>query len=100
MESTIVNARIPVAKRNAAKPILDSLGKTPSDLINSAYNYLLNCNKLPTTELEIKDDKKSFKDFQKFYDETTEKINWGDDAAKSDKELLVDALEKKYGPIT
>lgn len=40
-ESVLVSARVPQAKKDASKGVLASLGVNTSDLINSAFDYLL-----------------------------------------------------------
>ena len=40
-ESVLVSARVPQAKKDASKGVLASLGANTSDLINSAFDYLL-----------------------------------------------------------
>jgi len=41
MGNSLVSARVSVAKREAAQGPLAALGATTSDLINSAFDYLL-----------------------------------------------------------
>lgn len=48
-ESVLVSARVPQAKKDASKGVLASLGVNTSDLINSAFDYLLERRELPTT---------------------------------------------------
>ena len=48
-ESVLVSARVPQAKKDASKGVLASLGANTSDLINSAFDYLLERRELPTT---------------------------------------------------
>lgn len=47
MESTLVSARIPQAKKEAGVSLLASLGASTSDLINNAFDYLLAHQSLP-----------------------------------------------------
>lgn len=96
MESVVVNARIPAAKRDTAKGILASLGKTTTDLINSAYDYLLAVGELPYCESAGNRAEKAA-DFQKLLEEATYPVDWGEDADRSYKDLLTEALEEKYG---
>lgn len=99
MESAVVNARIPVAKRDAAKGILSSLGKTTTDLINSAYDYLLAEGKLPDAKDAACDRSQKLADFQNFLNEATCPVDWGVDDGRDYKDLLAEALEGKYGPL-
>ena len=47
-ESVLVSARVSQAKKDASKGVLASLGANTSDLINSAFDYLLERRELPT----------------------------------------------------
>lgn len=47
MDSTLVSARVPRAKKEAGKAVLDDLGATVSDLINGAFDHLLEKKELP-----------------------------------------------------
>lgn len=74
MESTLVNARIARAKKEASAGILETLGATTSELINSAYDYLLENKQLPMTQ------KKPFRNseaFASFIAQSTLEVNWG-----------------------
>lgn len=43
----IVAARVPVEIREQANGVLASMGKTPTQLINAAYQYVLKTGELP-----------------------------------------------------
>ena len=47
MEGTLVSARISAHKKEQAVAVLDSLGVTISDLINSAFDYAIEHRELP-----------------------------------------------------
>lgn len=51
MESALVSARVPKAKKEAAAAILASLGATASELVNNAYDFLLAEGRLPGRQL-------------------------------------------------
>lgn len=86
MSDVLVSARITEAKKSAAKDILSSMGATTSDLINTAFDYLLENKELPRT----KDAKQPMRaDFEQFVAESTLPIEWGPDAPDGDyRELL------------
>lgn len=99
MESAVINARVPVAKRDAAKGILQSLGKTPTDLINGAYDYLLSEGKLPAARqasFPADEKQRRIDAFQSFVQDSSFSVDWGGDAAMSYKDLLAQAREEKY----
>lgn len=75
MKSAVVNARIPLAKKEAAARLLEAIGSTPSELINSAYDYLLKFGKLPdASSLNLKaQNGRSFEDFVAL---TTHEVDW------------------------
>ena len=52
MESVIVNARVSRAKKEAGAGILASLGSTTTELINGAYDYLIEHRSLPGASAE------------------------------------------------
>lgn len=73
MKSSVVNARIPLAKKEAANSMLEAIGATPSELINSAYDYLLEFGKLPCSTDEDRKAKRSFSDFRA---QTSVEVDW------------------------
>lgn len=88
MESALVSARVPRAKKEAAAAILASLGATASELVNNAYDFLLAEGRLPGATVE-----QPFKQeaFEKFVQQSTLAIDWGDDAADGDYKRLIAA---------
>lgn len=48
--NAIVTARVPVEVKNQVSQILTELGSSPTELINSAYDYVLAHKRLPTDE--------------------------------------------------
>lgn len=74
MGSTVVNARISLAKKEAANNILESIGATPSELINSAYDYLLKHKRLPGSTDESPEERSGFSGFVA---DSTLEIDWG-----------------------
>jgi len=51
---TIVAARVPNEIKNQGNAILASLGYTPTQLINSAYRYVLEFGRLPIDSAPVK----------------------------------------------
>ena len=83
MENTLVSSRIPRAKKEAGVAVLDSLGATTSDLINSAFDYLIEHRALPAAQKAAR--KKS--GLAQFLSETTLAIDWGDET-RSYKDVM------------
>ena len=47
MQDTLVSARMPQAKKERARGALAAIGATTSDLINSAFDYVIAMGQLP-----------------------------------------------------
>ena len=71
MENTLVSARVPSAKKEASADILKRLGATATDLINSAYDYLLENGELPRAQ-----NAQQRADFASFVEATTLEVEW------------------------
>ena len=63
MESTLVSARIPHAKKDVGVALLESMGATTSELINSAFDYLIEAKSLPRCEADPVRDRQAFAEF-------------------------------------
>ena len=101
MESAVVNARVSAAKRDAAKGILDSLGATTSELINSAYDYLLQTGKLPSAMpaeglSRGGDEMDRMADFEEYVSRSTLDIDWGVDAGVDYRALIARGKQADY----
>lgn len=86
MESSIVNARVPRAKKEVGAGILASLGSTTTELINGAYDYLIAHHALPgvTTDTPL------FRgSFAEFVSRSTVAADWDNDAASGDYRALM-----------
>ena len=46
-EDVIVTARVPLEIRNQAVAVLESIGSTPTELINAAFEYVIAAEELP-----------------------------------------------------
>ena len=73
MESILENARIPIAKKEAATAILNAQGITTTELINAAYDFLIKHEELPTAK---SNKKRTINSFSSFVDESTPDVNW------------------------
>ena len=83
---TLVSARIPSGKKEAAASVLATLGATTSDLINSAFDYILEKKELPKATTDTKPSKT---DLIRYLEESSLPIEWGTDASDGDyRELL------------
>ena len=74
MQDTLVSARMPAAKKERAREVLNSIGATTSDLINSAFDYVISNKRLPVTAAP--EAQPSEQDFKQFVAGTTFKIDW------------------------
>ena len=50
MDNTLVSARVPRAKKERGAGVLASIGATTSDLINSAFDYVIATKELPDAQ--------------------------------------------------
>ncbi|MEG0376062.1 MAG: type II toxin-antitoxin system RelB/DinJ family antitoxin, partial [Raoultibacter sp.] len=50
----IVTARVPVEIKEQANGVLKNIGATPTELVNAAYQYVLECEALPKARRESK----------------------------------------------
>lgn len=86
-ETVLVSARIPLAKKDASKGILASLGANTSDLINSAFDYLLNTKTLPESSVQCSPSKE---EIASFLATSSLAIDWKGDAADGDYTALLE----------
>ncbi len=86
MESTLVSARVPVAKKESGARILASIGATTSDLINNAFDYVLSRKELP---LPVSQERRGPEDFARFVDESTLSIAWNADLSEGDYKSMM-----------
>ena len=85
-ESVLVSARVPQAKKDASKGVLASLGANTSDLINSAFDYLLERRELPTTAPASRP---SREELDAFLAASTLDVDWRGEAPDGDYRSLV-----------
>ncbi|NBI32575.1 hypothetical protein [Enterorhabdus sp. P55] len=94
MNSSLISARVPVAKREAAQGMLTAIGATTSDLVNSAFDYLLATKHLPQAE---DPERCSATAFAQFVEESTFDIPWEDAGACGDyRELICEGKRLRY----
>lgn len=86
MESVIVNARVSRAKKEAGAGILASLGSTTTELINGAYDYLIEHRSLPGASAESAPSREAF---VRFVSCSTLEVDWDDRVASGDYRSLV-----------
>ena len=84
MESTLVSARVPKATKEAGAEVLRAIGATPTQLVNSAYDYLLANKSMPMAQNPARDSS----GFKEFVNGATVNVNWGDDASDSYKDIM------------
>lgn len=83
MESTLVTARVPTAKKEAGSQILAELGNTTTDLVNSAFDYLIDRRELPQARDEVR---ARAKDAHAFLRESTLVVDWPKDGEVDGRE--------------
>ena len=93
MESTLVSARVPRAKKERAAGVLSALGATTSDLINSAFDYIIATEELPGIPIEQGRDAASFASFVR---ESTVDVEWPDGFEGDYKSLMTEWRSRDY----
>ena len=86
MESALVSARVPKAKKEAACTVLASLGLTASDLVNDAFDFVLAQGRMPGVSVPQRPGQEAFESFVR---QSTLDVGWGDDAADGDYKSLI-----------
>ena len=85
MDTALVSARMSRAKKERAGSILESIGVTASDLINSAYDYVIETHQLPFADRNA--DVRNQEGFAAFVESSTLEVEWPQDAPDDYKEL-------------
>ncbi len=93
MATILVSARMPQAKKEAAVRVLDSLGVTVSDLINQAFDFVLEEHRLPEVGAPGRPARDSFASFM---DATTLEVAWPADDAGDYKAMLREGMLHDY----
>ena len=73
MDNTLVSARVPRAKKERASGVLDSIGATISDLVNSSLDYVIATKQLPRTHTV---ESRTSKGFATFVRDSTLDVDW------------------------
>lgn len=97
----MVSARISVEKRDRANVLLKQIGATPTQLINTAYDYLLETGHLPSLGKASESrrrslDQKTLRVLQQSVADTTFQVPAEYFQGKTDGQLLEEALAEKY----
>ena len=71
----LVSARVTKAKKDAAQEALREIGSTASELINCAFDYVIEKRELPALEEKAIP---QLDDFLRFDGEATIEIDWGE----------------------
>lgn len=100
---SIVTARVPTEIKEQGNKVLKKIGSTPTELINAAYQYVLEHGELPTTSPSLEDLRnrrrvltpEQKEKLRKRLKETTLKApaSWSD---KTYKELREEAMRERY----
>ena len=106
-EDVIVTARVPLEIRNQAVAVLESIGSTPTELINAAFEYVIFTGELPPVTPSLEEmshttrraTPEQMAKINERIERTTFAVPDSFWAGKTDEELLGEALEEKYGPL-
>ncbi|WP_417143830.1 type II toxin-antitoxin system RelB/DinJ family antitoxin [Raoultibacter massiliensis] len=64
-DDSIVTARVPVEIKRQGNAALKRIGSTPTELINAAYEYVLDHNELPTDRRAVRPGRRELSSDQK-----------------------------------
>lgn len=92
MESILVSARVPAAKREAAAAVLAQIGASTTDLINSAFDFVLSEHALPNARQKAS---KDAADFQAFCAKSTLGVDWGPEDTDY-KQIIAEGRAARY----
>ncbi len=99
----IVAARIPKEVKEQGNAILADLGLTPTQFINSAYNYILEFKKLPFDSIDQKPGNRVIDKvrLQEISDELSSlqvsTFDYSQGGTRSLKDVLAEKLQDKHG---
>lgn len=94
MDNTLVSARVSRAKKERAQSILASIGASASDLINSAYDYVIATKQLPNAQEVTKG--RNAQGFEAFVRDSTLEIDWSRGPVEDYKAFMKDARVSDY----
>ena len=92
MDNTLVSARVLRAKKERGGSVLASMGATISDLINSAFDYVIETNELPNAKATAD----VHNGFPSFLKATTLNIDWPAGFDGNYKELMANMRIEDY----
>ena len=96
MEDTLVSSRIARAKKEAGVSALHSIGATTSDLINSAFDYVIETHSLPSIEAGSRQGSLGSKqDLAAFLSASSLAIDWSAES-RSYKDIMRERRAKDY----
>ena len=95
MDDVLVSSRISRAKKEAGVDALGAMGATTSDLINSAFDYVIDTRRLPSAQSKAQSKKRSRNALQKFIAQSTLAVDWGE-GDHSDKDVLRERKRADY----
>ena len=97
MASPLVAARVPQTQKDSARDVLAQLGATTTDLIQAAFEYVIETHQLPSAPNANAE--RTSKDFASFLSETTIPIDWPSETVDY-KELISEAKRADYEALT
>ena len=77
MQDTLVSARMPQAKKERARGALAAIGATTSDLINSAFDYVIAMGQLP---ISAAPETRAQDGLAAFVEESSFEVGWSEGA--------------------
>ena len=95
MDNTLVSARVPRAKKERGAGVLASIGATTSDLINSAFDYVIAAKELPTVPKATACDADA-EGFAAFVGESTLDVAWPEGFEGDYKQLMAQMRAGAY----
>ena len=93
MDNTLVSARIPRAKKERAAGVLAEIGATTTELINSAFDFLISEKRLPG-KADAAQEREG--DFAGFVEATTMDVQWPEGFDGDYKALMAQLRRDEY----
>ena len=88
MDNTLVSARVPRAKKERGAGVLASIGATTSDLINSAFDYVIAAKELPSVRKAAPEVREDTDAFAAFVGASTLDVGWPEGFDGDYKQLM------------
>lgn len=93
MDATLVSARVARGKKEHGVEVLSSMGATVSDLINSAFDYVIAAKQLPIANEETA---RRTDEFAQFVERSTLDVNWPEGFDGNYKKLIAEGRLARY----